>query len=59
MSESIGYWTCVVLAVILTAGCLAGPPIARWERANGFPFGQMCNSVFTGFVDTCPHRRPL
>ena len=32
---------------------IAGDKIGQWEQANGYPFGQMCNSVFTGWVDTC------
>jgi hypothetical protein len=39
-------------AAVLAA--LSGPAVSAWEKANGFPFGRMCNSVFTGFVDTCP-----
>lgn len=26
----------------------------EWERNAGYPFGQMCNSIFTGYADTCP-----
>lgn len=27
--------------------------IHAWEKANSYPFGKMCNSVFTLYVDTC------
>lgn len=30
------------------------PAIDAWEKANGYPYGKMCNSIFTGYVDTCP-----
>jgi hypothetical protein len=41
---------------LLTIGCsliVMAPHINAWEKANGYPFGQMCNSVFTLYVDTC------
>ncbi len=30
------------------------PLINQWERDHNYPYGQMCNSIFTGWVDTCP-----
>jgi hypothetical protein len=29
------------------------PVIHVWERDAGYPYGKMCNSIFTGYVDTC------
>ncbi len=42
-------WTAVV-AVLLGAQ----PAINAWERSRGYPYGRMCDSIFTGFEDTCP-----
>lgn len=30
------------------------PIINKWEKANNYPYGLMCHSIFTGYVDTCP-----
>ena len=43
----------VLAAIGLIALLAASAQIGQWEKANGYPFGQMCNSVFTGWVDTC------
>lgn len=45
--------TCVVL---MTIGSLifTYPNIRRWEKSHNYPFGQMCYSVFTMWVNTCP-----
>ncbi len=47
--------------VLATSYCLAiamlvvgVPQINAWEKAHAYPYGQMCNSVFTGYQDTCP-----
>jgi len=45
--------TIAVLGAIVVMW-IAGARIGQWERAHGYPFGQMCNSVFTGWVNTCP-----
>jgi hypothetical protein len=37
------------LAVLFTAI----PHIHAWEKANAYPYGKMCNSIFTAYVDTC------
>jgi hypothetical protein len=29
--------------------------VNAWEKANDYPYGKMCNSIFTGYVDTCKH----
>lgn len=29
--------------------------VHEWEKDVGYPYGKMCNSIFTGFVDTCRH----
>jgi hypothetical protein len=48
-----------LLALILCLAVLVAalPTIHAWERDNDYPFGKMCHSVFTGFVDTCSHQR--
>lgn len=47
----------VSVMIALTIGALVGlmnvSRIHAWEQANGYPFGKMCNSVFTLYVDTC------
>lgn len=30
--------------------------IDKWERQNGYPYGKMCNSIFTLNKDTCHGR---
>lgn len=27
--------------------------INAWEKAHGYPYGKMCNSIFTWYKDTC------
>jgi hypothetical protein len=46
--------TFVGLLVALTVTVLSGMALSQWERENGYPFGQMCNSIFTGYANTCP-----
>lgn len=46
----------VALALILSTAIVAlvnVPRIQAWEKANGYPFGRMCHSIFTGYADTC------
>lgn len=48
-----------VTAWVVTLGLIVAlfatlPAIHRWEREAGYPYGKMCNSVFTLYVDTCP-----
>ena len=39
---------CAVMALfVLSAN------VKAWEKANDYPYGKMCNSIFTGYVDTC------
>lgn len=49
--------TKIVVAALLLATSVAMIPlgfaVSDWERANGYPYGKMCNSVFTLYVDTC------
>jgi hypothetical protein len=40
--------------VIVTSLFALSPAISAWERRNGYPYGRMCDSIFTGFEDTCP-----
>jgi hypothetical protein len=40
----------VLLAMI---GIASLPTIHTWERNAGYPWGKMCNSAFTFYVDTC------
>ncbi len=42
---------CALMLVCIVA---AIGPIHQWERANNYPYGKVCNSVFTGWQDTCP-----
>jgi heme/copper-type cytochrome/quinol oxidase subunit 3 len=43
-----------LIAITWAIGLLfAAPQIHAWEKANGYPFGHMCNSVFTLYADTC------
>lgn len=41
------------LLVLTTWGFAMIPSINKWEREAGYPYGKMCNSVFTGYVNTC------
>jgi hypothetical protein len=42
------------LITISLSGLILGVPrINAWEAANNYPYGHMCDSVFTGFVNTC------
>jgi hypothetical protein len=50
----IGALTLFALTFVLACSI---PRIDAWEKAHGYPFGQMCNSIATGYVDTCPHRQ--
>lgn len=43
----------ILFATALTLGALL-PWVHQWEREQGFPYGKMCHSIFTGYVDTCP-----
>lgn len=43
---------CVLSALVLLLA--STPRIQAWERANGYPYGRMCQSIFTAYVDTCP-----
>jgi hypothetical protein len=45
----------VVVGLAVLAASL--PSIHAWEKARGYPYGKMCNSVFTGYVDTCNHHQ--
>lgn len=37
---------------------ILAPASTQWEKAHGYPFGRMCNSMFTGWADTCPASMP-
>lgn len=39
---------------VLAALIVLTPTATQWEKANGYPFGRMCYSLFTGWQDTCP-----
>ena len=42
------------LAMVSLVGLsVAVPRINAWEKANAYPYGKMCNSIFTGYADTC------
>lgn len=50
-----------IIAVVCTFICVCAvlmltwlPLVNAWERAAGYPFGKMCHSIFTAYVDTCP-----
>jgi hypothetical protein len=43
--------TLAVTVVVLTT---LVPLINGWEHDHNYPYGRMCNSVFTGWSDTCP-----
>jgi hypothetical protein len=45
----------LTLAAAVIAGLwMAAERAVAWERAAGYPYGKMCNSFWTGHVDTCP-----
>ena len=44
---------CVIVVLAALSGLAMVPAIDRWERQAGYPYGKMCNSIFTGYVDTC------
>lgn len=37
----------------LLCAIVALPSIHAWEREAGYPFGRMCQSIFTGYANTC------
>jgi len=41
------------LLVCTVALFVASVNVNAWEKANAYPYGKMCNSIFTGYVDTC------
>jgi hypothetical protein len=47
--------TVVSIILIGIIGNVVGPNsfLNQWEKHNVYPFGRMCNSIFTGYVDTC------
>ena len=47
----------LIVAGLLAFLLFALPAVNAWERNAGYPYGQMCNSVFTLYVDTC--KKPL
>ena len=49
----LAYATVAFVLTILTLFNIAGE-INHWERRHSYPYGKMCNSVFSGGVDTCP-----
>lgn len=47
-----------VALTLLVAICVISlthvvPAAHAWEKANGYPFGKMCHSVFTMYANTC------
>ena len=42
----------IILAIAL-AGLMSVPQIHAWEKANNFPYGKICNSIFTAYENTC------
>lgn len=55
--DSFPAFVCAVLVfgiVAIMAAML--PHIHAWEKANDYPYGKICNSAFTFYVDTCPKR---
>lgn len=44
-----------LLVIAITLSLIpASFEISRWEQHHKFPFGKMCNSIFTLWEDTCP-----
>lgn len=65
MKQTMNYLTLPLAAVMFWLSIIvlifsAFPPINlvgsihKWEQANDFPYGRMCNSIFTLYEDTCP-----
>lgn len=52
--NDIGFVCAAILFGIIAIGFAIIPTIHEWERANDYPYGKMCNSAFTFYVDTCP-----
>lgn len=51
----------ILAATALMSGLLlltASGAIHKWERDNAYPFGKMCNSIFTLYEDTCNMKKP-
>ena len=38
---------------VIVGGWILAVEINHWEKANAFPYGKMCQSVFTGWQNTC------
>ena len=46
-----------VLAVLIETLLVGVPMIGQWEKANGFPFGRMCDAnIFNLYQSSCPAR---
>lgn len=56
MREYAVIYVCLMAICLAICGLISVPSIHAWERQAGYPYGKMCNSVFTGYVDTC--RKP-
>ena len=48
-------FTLLLAAYAIAFALIVGlPEINAWEKNAGYPYGKMCNSVFTLYQDTCP-----
>lgn len=56
MSNTTAMLWILVIVEIVGFVLILSPQVNQWERANGYPYGQMCNSIFTGYINTCPTR---
>lgn len=46
---------CLFILALACGGLANVHHVNAWEKANGYPYGKMCNSIFTAYVDTCKH----
>lgn len=44
---TVSFLCCTVALFVVSAN------VHAWEKANAYPYGHMCNSIFTGYVNTC------
>lgn len=46
-------FACLFVLLIACVALANSHRIHAWEKQAGYPYGRMCNSIFTAYVDTC------
>lgn len=57
LSTIFGIVSIIGMIVLTGYMLLAVDNISKWERANGYPYGRMCDpNIFNLYHSTCPVR---